>query len=68
MTTTRIYSVTDAESDAKHLVRASTVAQGIAHVSKRFTAEVATQDQLVSLVADGVKVEDYKPARQADLL
>jgi len=68
VTTTRIYLVTDAESDVKHLVRAATTAQAVAHVSQRFTAAVATQDDLVGAVADGIQVETYKPARQPDLL
>lgn len=68
MTQTRIYIVSDAESDAKHLVRASTSAQAVAHVSKRFTAQVASQDELVDIVAKGGQVETYKPARQGDLI
>jgi hypothetical protein len=67
MSNTRIYYVLDAETGDKFLVRAASVAQSIAHVSKRFTAQVATQDQLVQLVGD-VDVEEYKPARQGELL
>jgi hypothetical protein len=68
MSQTRIYAVTDGDTDEKYLVRASTTAQAIAHVSKRFRAAVATQDELVKLIADGIEVETYKPAKQAELL
>ena len=68
MTTTRIYAVTDGDTDEKYLVRASTTAQAVAHVSKRFRAAVATQDELVELLAGGVEVETYKAAKQAELL
>lgn len=67
VTTSRIYTVSDSETPDKHLVRASNVAQAIAHVSKRFTAAVATQDELVEL-AKTVDVETYKPASQGELL
>jgi hypothetical protein len=68
MSQTRIYAVTDGDTDEKYLVRASTTAQAVAHVSKRFRAAVATQEQLVELLADDVEVETYKPAKQAELL
>lgn len=44
MSTTRIYVVTDSETDAKRLVRAGSRAQAITHVSQRFGAAVATQE------------------------
>lgn len=68
MTQTRIYTVTDGDTDEKYLVRAASVAQAVAHVSKRFRAAVASQDQLVKLLGDGIEVEDYKPAKQGELL
>ena len=68
MSQVRIYTVTDGETTEKYLVRAASVAQAIAHVSKRFAATVATQDELVELLAGGVEVETYKPAKQAELL
>jgi len=68
MSQTRIYAVTDGDTDEKYLVRASTTAQAIAHVSKRFAATVATQEQLVTLLDEGIDVETYKPAKQAELL
>ena len=57
MTATRIYVVTDSETDDKRLVRAASRAQAIAHVSRRFGAEVASQEQLVHLLDDNVPVE-----------
>lgn len=68
MSQTRIYAVTDGDTDEKYLVRASTTAQAIAHVSKRFRAAVATQEQLVTLLDEGIDVETYKPAKQGELL
>ncbi|QEE24554.1 hypothetical protein CS053_08590 [Rhodanobacter glycinis] len=66
--TTRIYAVTDGDTDEKYLVRASTTAPAIAHVSKRFGAAVATQEQLVRWLDEGVEVETYRAAKQAELL
>lgn len=68
MTPTRIYTVTDGETDEKYLVRAATTAQAIAHVSRRFRAAVATQEHLVTMLDAGVPVETYKAAKQAELL
>lgn len=61
---TRIYRVVenidDAAADAVyHLVRAQSASQAIRHiVSPRFTADVATPDNLVDLVGAGVKVRE----------
>lgn len=63
MSTTRIYVVTDSETDAKRLVRAGSRAQAITHVSQRFGAAVATQEQLVTLLDDEVMVETAKEAQ-----
>jgi hypothetical protein len=60
-TTLRIYRV-DEKADGKIiaslLVRAPNVAQAVRHVAKRFSAEVATQDDLVQLCAKGTAVID----------
>lgn len=54
---TRIYRVTAHGKD--RLVRAPNKAQAIRHVAEdTITAEVASQDRLVQLVAAGVKVEE----------
>ena len=55
---TRIYLVTDRESQAKRLIRAGNQAQAIRHaVASRFGAEVASQNDLVTLLAAGQAVE-----------
>jgi len=54
--TTRIYAVTG--GDKVRLVRAPNAAQAIRHLTKPYTAELATQEQLVKALSDGVKVED----------
>ncbi len=58
MSDTRIYIVTDSEAKASQLVRAPNAAQAIRHAAKRFSAEVASQQELVDLVMKGVKVEE----------
>ena len=58
MTATRIYTVTDGDTDEKYLIRAASQAQAIAHVSRRFRAAVASQEQLVRLLDEDVQVED----------
>lgn len=61
MSQTRIYVVTDTDTDTddsyKFLVRAASKAQAIAHLSKRFSAEVASQEQLVKLMGGQVLIE-----------
>lgn len=66
-TNTRIYIV--GSSDGKtRLVRASTPHQAISHVAhSNFTVRVPTQDELVAAVSQGVTVENYKDADQAQL-
>lgn len=61
----RIYVVTqatgegDGSTDQQHLVRAGSQAQAIRHVvGNQFSAEVATQDDLVTLIGKGVKVRE----------
>jgi hypothetical protein len=62
---TRIYLVTQSTgegsgaADSQHLVRAASQAQAIRHVvSDQFSADVATQDDLVTLLGRGVKVRE----------
>lgn len=53
----RIYLVSS--EDTKALVRAANQAQAIRHVAiNQYTAKVASQDDLVKLVAAGQSVED----------
>lgn len=71
---TRIYLVKNTENGGDHLVRAHNQAQAVRHVArKQFECEVASQDDLVELVASGVKVEDagaddVMPASQSGLV
>lgn len=52
----RIYSVTDGQS--ARLMRATNRAQALAHVARTtFACGVASQDELVDLIASGVEVE-----------
>lgn len=60
MSKARIYIVDDS-SDTKaapRLVRAISQSQAIKHVTRPFTATVATQERLVEALDNGVKVEN----------
>ena len=55
---TRIYLVTDRETQAKRLIRAGSQAQAIRHAAQsRYGVEVAGQDDLVQLLDAGQTVE-----------
>ena len=55
---TRIYLVTDVETNKHRLIRASNQAQAIKYAAQtRFDIEVAGQDDLVSLLTSGIPVE-----------
>lgn len=57
MPKTRIYHVTD--GDTAHLVNAQSPVGARAHVAKRrYATKLATQHQIVSLMQQGVKVEN----------
>lgn len=59
---TRIYLVTDHNTQAKRLIRAVSQAQAIRHaVQDRFEATVASQDDLLGLLATGQAVESAAP-------
>lgn len=59
MTKARIYIVEDGEpASAPRLVRAISQSQAIKHVTRPFKAAVATQDQLIEALDNGVKVEN----------
>lgn len=59
-TPTRVYLVTHAKG-AKRLVRASSQAQALRHASRGdYTVDVPTQDELVTALTSGTKVEDAK--------
>ena len=55
---TRIYLVTDVETNKHRLIRASNQAQAIKYAAQtRFDIEVAGQDDLVNLLTNGVPIE-----------
>ena len=58
MATQRIYIVNG--PTGTRLVKASVASQAISHVAKAaFSAKVASQDDLVQSLSDGIKVEVY---------
>jgi hypothetical protein len=66
-TASRIYLVENINGTNK-LVRASAPSQAITHAAKQtFTARVATQDDLVSAMSNGVRVETYGESAQGEL-
>ena len=67
-TSTRIYIVTSTDG-ATRLVKASVASQAITHAAKSaFTAKVASQDDLVEAVSNGIKVETYGESAQGELI
>jgi hypothetical protein len=63
---TRIYIVTG--PTGTRLVKAAAPSQAITHVAKsEFDARVASQDDLVQALSDGVKVETYGEIAQSEL-
>ena len=60
----RIYVVTDNETKNQRLIRATNRAEAVRFASRtRFSVEAASQDDLVALLPNGVKIE----ASQADV-
>lgn len=58
MASQRIYIVTG--PTGSRLVKASVASQAISHVAKSaFSAKVASQDDLVEALSNGIKVETY---------
>jgi hypothetical protein len=67
-TATRIYIVTGPDGTTR-LVKATVASQAITHVAKNaFTAKVASQDDLVQALGNGVKVETYGESAQGELI
>ena len=65
---TRIYVVTDTETNRHRLIRAANQAQAIKYAaSTRFDIEVAGQDDLVSLLTHGIPVELATVQATADM-
>ena len=66
MASTRIYLVNG--PTGTRLVKASIASQAITHVAKSaFSAKVASQDDLVEAVSNGIKVETYGETAQTEL-
>lgn len=66
--TTRIYLVTNTETNKHRLIRAANQAQAIRHAaSTMFDIEVAGQDDLVSLLTHGIPVEMATGQATADM-
>lgn len=64
---TRIYLVTDRETQAQRLIRSGNQAQAIRHAAQsRFAIEVASQDDLVQLLAAGQAVESATQASETE--
>ncbi|CDN87380.1 hypothetical protein BN948_01802 [Hydrogenophaga intermedia] len=58
-TNTRPYVVTDKTSGTKRLVRATSQATARSHVARdRFAVEAASANDVLDLIATGVKAED----------
>jgi hypothetical protein len=66
-TATRIYLVTG--PTGTRLIKATVASQAITHAAKSaFTAKVASQDDLVEALSNGVKVETYGESAQGELI
>ena len=62
----RIYIV--GMNDGVRLIRATNRQQAVSHVARQLiVAKVATQDELVKHITDGVAVENYKAPDQQEL-
>jgi hypothetical protein len=65
---TRIYVVTDTETNRHRLIRAANQAQAIKYAAQtRIDIEVAGQDDLVSLLTHGIPVELATGQATADM-
>jgi hypothetical protein len=66
-TATRIYIVTTAAGTAR-LVKAAVPSQAITHVAKQvYSARIASQDDLVEALTNGMRVESYGETAQGEL-
>jgi hypothetical protein len=66
---TRIYVVTDIETNRHRLIRAGNQAQAIRYAAQtRFDIEVAGQNDLVSLLTSGVPIELAGAPATTDML
>ncbi len=66
MAQSRIYIV--GTPNGLRLIRAAVRQQALTHAANSmFTVRVASQDDLVNALSDGVKIENYKAPDQPDL-
>lgn len=64
---TRIYLVTDRDTQTRRLIRAANQAQAVRHAAQsRFDIQVASQNDLVKLLAAGQTVESATQATEAE--
>jgi len=64
----RVYIVGTPDSKIR-LVKASVRQQALTHVANHlFTVRVASQDDLIKALGDGVKVENYRDPDQPELV
>ena len=67
MATQRVYIVGTPDNKVR-LVKASVRQQALSHVANHlFTVRVASQDDLINALNDGVQVEAYKDAEQLSI-
>jgi len=67
MASQRIY-LAGTPDNGKRLVKASLRQQALSHVANSmFTIRVATQDDLVDTLSEGVQVEQYKAPEQMEI-
>lgn len=63
----RIYIVGTSDNNVR-LVRASSRHQALIHVAQTsFVVRMASQNDLVDAITNGVKVENYRPPEQTEL-
>ena len=65
-TQTRIYTVSDKQTGDARLVRATHPTHALMHVARvAYAVRVASQDDLIQMIPQGVEVEDAKSEPQA---
>jgi hypothetical protein len=58
----RVYAVTEQGSNAQRLVRAINKTQAVGYVARnKFTAKVASQDELIKAMQAGARIEEANP-------
>lgn len=66
-TPTRIYAIRNTDTGEERLVRAPNAARALAHITRTsYTAEVASQEQLVALLTGENRIEIEDATAQAE--